>query len=75
MLKRLYRKWLQFSTVFGHIMSRIILGIMFFLIISPTGLLLRLLGKDPLEKGFAPELASYRVNSTRRPADHYRRPY
>ena len=45
-LTPLNRLWFKFGIFLGKIVSPIILGIIFFLIVTPTGLLLRLFGKD-----------------------------
>lgn len=40
--------WLSLSELFGNIGSKILLSIVFFAVVTPIGLLRRLLGKDPL---------------------------
>ena len=40
------RLWFKFGIFLGKIVSPIVLGTIFFLIVTPTGLLLRLFGKD-----------------------------
>ena len=45
-LTPLNRLWFKFGIFLGKIASPIILGIIFFLVVTPTGLLLRLFGKD-----------------------------
>lgn len=47
-LTRLNRIWLHFGLLLHRIVSPVMLGIMFFLVVTPTGFLMRLLGKDPL---------------------------
>jgi hypothetical protein len=41
--------WLGLSDLLGAIMSRILLSIVFFLIVTPIGILRRLMGKDSLK--------------------------
>ena len=41
--------WLSFSKIIGTIMSKILLVIIFFLIVTPMGITRRLLGKDSLK--------------------------
>lgn len=41
--------WLSFSKIIGTIMSKILLVILFFLIVTPMGITRRLLGKDSLK--------------------------
>jgi len=45
----LARLWLGLSNLIGTIVSRILLSIIFFLIVTPIGLIRRLLGKDTLK--------------------------
>ena len=45
-LTPLNRLWFKFGIFLGKIISPIILGTIFFLIVTPTGLLLRLFSKD-----------------------------
>ena len=44
----LNRLWLKFGLLLHKIVNPIVLGIMFFLVITPIGLFLRARGKDPL---------------------------
>ena len=47
-LKPLQKVWMAFSIIMGWFMTRLILAVLFFLILTPMALLLRLLGKDLL---------------------------
>jgi hypothetical protein len=47
-LAPLNRLWLRFGLLLHRIVNPIILGIMFFVVITPIGVLMRLFGKDPL---------------------------
>ena len=40
--------WMKFGMLLGRIISPVILGIIFFFVVTPTGLIMRLLGKDLL---------------------------
>jgi len=40
--------WFKFGMLLGKIISPIIMGFIFFLVVTPTGLIIRLLGKDVL---------------------------
>ena len=53
------RLWTKFGLLLHHIVSPIALGILFFLVVTPTGLLMRLFGKDPLRLRFDPDADSY----------------
>jgi hypothetical protein len=58
-LAPLNRVWLKFGLVLHRVVSPIVLGIMFFLVITPIGLLMRALGKDPLRLRFDRGAATY----------------
>ncbi len=49
-LKFIYKIWISIGNVLGQINSRIILGIIFFLLLQPISLLMKLFGYDPLRK-------------------------
>jgi predicted membrane metal-binding protein len=58
-LAPLNRLWLKFGELLHRITSPIILGIMFFGVITPVGWLMRLAGKDLLRMKFDREAPSY----------------
>jgi len=41
--------WFGFSHILGTVMSKIILGLTFFLVLTPMGLLRKVSGKDPMK--------------------------
>lgn len=53
------RLWTKFGLLLHNIVSPVALGVLFFLVVTPTGLLMRLLGKDPLRLRFDPAADSY----------------
>lgn len=61
LFKLIYRFWIGFSVVLGYFISRLLLSLVFFLAILPTGLILRLVGKDPMERKMDPGASSYWV--------------
>ena len=70
-----YRLWMRFGGFMGTLINRIILGTVFFLIIWPTGAILRLRGKDPMARTWDPNLNSYRIPSEPLKPDHMEKPY
>ncbi len=71
----IYRYWLKFGHVAGWINTRIILAIMFYLVFFPAGILMRLLGKDPMARKLNSTANSYRITSEPVEKDHIERPY
>ena len=47
-LTPLNKLWFKFGVILGKIISPIIMGIIFFLVVTPTGLIMKVLGKDLL---------------------------
>lgn len=47
-----YRLWMRLAAVMGWVNTRILLGLMFFLVFTPIALARRALGHDPLELRF-----------------------
>jgi hypothetical protein len=58
-LAPLNRAWTAFGEVLHHIVSPIALGILYYGVVTPTGLLMRLAGKDPLRLRPDPAARSY----------------
>ena len=48
-LKPLKDAWIKFGEILGKIIAPIVMVVVFFIILTPTGLLLRLFGKDLLK--------------------------
>jgi hypothetical protein len=53
--------WFKFGMVLHQIISPIILGLLFFTVVTPTGLLMRIFGKRPLNLRFDSKLSTYWV--------------
>jgi hypothetical protein len=67
--------WFRLGLVLGAINAHLILGILYFLIITPIGLVMRLFGKDPLGLRKDASRTSYRHPAPPRPRDHVERPF
>lgn len=74
-LTLLHRPWMKFAGYTQWLNTRIIILLMFYLMILPIGLILRLLGKDSLHRNFDPKLASYRLKQAPRDKNHMEKPY
>ena len=58
-LRPIYRVWMGLAFVLGFIMTRVLLTLVFYLVVTPIGLLLRLFGKDPMQRALKPDQPSY----------------
>ena len=59
LLSPLNRLWTQFGLLLNRITSPLLMGLIFFLVVTPIGLTMRLLGKRPLDLKFDPNARSY----------------
>ena len=55
--------WVKFGILLGAIVSPIIMGIIFFLVVTPTGIIMRLLGKDLLRQKLNKSKKSYWIKN------------
>lgn len=62
LLKGLQKIWMGFAVIMGFFMSRIILSMVFFLIVTPIGILMRFLGKNFLNLEWKSSKKSYWEN-------------
>ena len=58
-LKPIYWVWMIFATILGWIMTRVILSLLFYIIVTPIGLILRFFGKQFLELRWDKSKGSY----------------
>jgi NADH:ubiquinone oxidoreductase subunit 5 (subunit L)/multisubunit Na+/H+ antiporter MnhA subunit len=49
LLRPVYRGWMRVGEALGWINTRIILTLVFFLVVTPIGVLMRLFGRSPME--------------------------
>ncbi len=63
-LKPVYRVWMALAVVLGFIMTRVILSVVYYLVMTPIGLAMRLFGKDPMHRRIDPEASSYWIEKS-----------
>ena len=73
-LRPVYRLWMRFGLLMGRVMTPLIMGIVFFALIAPVGLLRRVFAKDPMAREFN-DAESYRVESQRVKMENMEKPY
>jgi hypothetical protein len=74
-LRWIYRTWMRFGLLASRVMTPLVLGIVFFAMISPIAIVMRLRGKDPMQRAADPDKDSYRVQSARSPREKLERPF
>lgn len=70
-----YRVWMVLGNVLALINTRIVLAGVFYGVITPIGLAMRLLGHDPMRRRLDNAAESYRVRREPRPATHMLRQF
>lgn len=73
-LQPVYRLWMRFGLMLSKVMTPLIMGIVFFVIITPVALVLKLLGKDAMARKFS-DADSYRVPTKKSPPENLEKPY
>lgn len=71
-LKQVHRGWMKVGHVLGAINTKIILGIVYYGLITPMGLAMRFMGKDPMHRVLDKKVITYRVVRAPRPRQHMR---
>ena len=54
--------WFKFGLFLGSIIAPIVMGIVFFLVVTPTGFIMKIMGKDILNKKYDNGKKSYWIN-------------
>ena len=74
--KWFHKWWMTLAGILGYVNSRIILGALFYLLMTPVGLVLRLVGHDPLERRKGNEPSYWRRRgATRQTREGYERAF
>lgn len=74
-LRLFHAAWMKAGHALGWINTRIILGGFFFCVLLPAGLLMRIMGRDPMRRKFKPDAESYRIPAEISAQDHFERPF
>ena len=62
LLKPIHKVWMGLALILGSIMTRVILSVLFYLVITPLGLISKLSGKDFLDLKFDKSVSSYWIS-------------
>ena len=49
-LRPLYQRWLKFAHILGRINTQILLFLVYVIVIIPAGIMMRVFGKDPMQR-------------------------
>ena len=73
-LQPVYKLWMRFGLILSRITTPIIMGLVFFLMITPIGLIRKLVSNDPMARKFH-DGESYRVLREKGPSKNMERPF
>ena len=74
-LRIVHRLWMRFALLISKVTTPIILGVVFFLLFVPIGLIIRVFGRDPLARRLDENADTYRVVNGSEPIDTLEKPY
>ncbi len=74
-LRPVYRGWMRFGLLLNKVTTPLVLGIVFFLLILPTGMIMRWVARDPMARRLDPAAVSYRVESRRPGRKNMEKPF
>ena len=75
LLAPVHRVWMRLGETLGRVNTSILLGVVFYLVITPLGVIRTLLGKNTMRRSFEPDRESYRVVKRARPGAHMSRQF
>ena len=59
LLTPLKKLWFKFGIILGAIVAPVVMGVVFFLVVTPTGLVMKIMGKDLLNKRYDKKKRTY----------------
>ncbi len=74
-LHLVYRTWMRIGLLISKITTPIIMGIVFFAVFVPVGVVMRIFGWDPMARKFDADAPTYRVESDHQPGGTLEKPY
>lgn len=74
-LKPVHKGWMFIGHTLGWINTRIILGLFFYAMLTPMGVLARMLGKDFMHMRSDSDAETYRVSKLPRASTHFQRQF
>ena len=76
-LRPVYSVWMYAARILGWINSHLLLGLVFYTLFTLVGMIMRLVGYDPLDRRLEPERRSYwsKRDITVSSRDHYERQF
>ena len=74
-LDPVYQVWMKIGLYIGWLESRIVLSIVFFIILTPMALIMKLFNRDTMARKFDFQVETYRISSKIHPSSSMEKPY
>ena len=74
-LRPVYRVWMKLAMAINAVVTRLVLSSVFYLVVFPMGVVMKLMGKDPMARRWTASLRSYRITSQPSTANDMERPF
>lgn len=74
-LRQVYRTWMRFGLLLSRITTPVVLGIVYFGVVTPMALVMRVAGRDPMARRFEKTIQSYRIPSRKVTREHMEKPF
>lgn len=74
-LRLVYVAWMKLAVGLSKVTTPIVMGLVFYLVIVPAGIIFRMVADDPLKRAREADLDSYRVQSQQPKTANLEKPY
>ena len=74
-LKPVYNFWMKIGLLLSKVMTPLWMGLAFYVVVMPMGLIMRAFGKDPMNRQFSGGASSYRMPSQLRTKESMEKPF
>ena len=74
-LRPVYHIWMRFGLIMSKITTPLILGILFYLVLTPVGIVMRIFKNDPMSRNIDRTKNSYRKNRDESINTDFEKPY
>ena len=68
LLQKPFDLWMRLALALGWLNTRVLLTVLFYLVLTPTAVIMKLVGFDPMNRKFLEKKESYRMPKEPRPA-------
>lgn len=74
-LRPVYRAWMRFGLLMNRVVTPVVLGILFYVVITPVAVFMKLVRRDPMGRSLDSDASSYRIPSRKPAREKMEHPY